>query len=367
MQCILFLFFDIDFWELFAKNVLYWINLQVIHYFVLTLDCLRITEFFLQYVDERYQNPYTTFHIVFMIFTIGVVLWMWHIGKKRGFIRCPNKKGYLFLSVLAVGEVIIAKLCFTKEQAIRVVTKEFVLFLVLLLFLFLCLFIVFLVMRYNWEIQYQDQMLRMNYSMMKNQYRLIEEMYNEKRRYLHDMKHQHLLLEDYLVRGKKDEALSYIMPVTGTVLLADVFFAASETGFGSVLVLYLWKNTGYSMILLLAGLMTIPQEQYNCAKLDGAGEIQMFFYITTPQMWYSLFFTFLFSMINGFKCFREIFLLGGEHPDKQVYMLQHYLNNNFESLNYRNLSAVSVLLFLVITIVLGLAYAGVLRKEAYKS
>ena len=121
------------------------------------------------------------------------------------------------------------------------------------------------------------------------------------------------------------------------------------------------------MILLLAGLMTIPQEQYNCAKIDGAGEIQMFFYITTPQMWYSLSFTFLFSMINGFKCFREIFLLGGEHPDKQVYMLQHYLNNNFESLNYRNLSAVSVLLFLVITIVLGLAYAGVLRKEAYKS
>lgn len=162
LQCILFLFFDIDFWELFAKNVLYWINLQVIHYFVLTLDCLRITEFFLQYVDERYQNPYTTFHIVFMIFTIGVVLWMWHIGKKRGFIRCPNKKGYLFLSVLAVGEVIIAKLCFTKEQAIRVVTKEFVLFLALLLFLFLCLFIVFLVMHYNWEIQYQDQMLRMN-------------------------------------------------------------------------------------------------------------------------------------------------------------------------------------------------------------
>ena len=84
-------------------------------------------------------------------------------------------------------------------------------------------------------------------------------------------------------------------------------------------------------------------------------------------MWYSLFFTFLFSMINGFKCFREIFLLGGEHPGKQVYMLQHYLNNNFESLNYRNLSAVSVLLFLVIAVVLGLAYVGVLGKEAYKS
>lgn len=76
----------------------------------------------------------------------------------------------------------------------------------------------------------------------------------------------------------------YIMPVTGTVLLADVFFSTSEPGLGSILALYLWKNTGYSMILLLAGLMTIPQEQYNCAKLDGAGEIQMFFYITTPQM-----------------------------------------------------------------------------------
>ncbi len=210
LQFVLFLFYKIDFWELFAKNVLYWINLQVVHYFVLTLDCLRINEFFLQYVDERYHNPYTLFHMVFMLFTIGAVLWLWYGNRESGFIRCPNPRGYLYLSALATGEAVIAKLSFTKEQAISVVTREFVLFLALLLFVFLCLFIVFLVMRYNWEIQYQDQMLRMNYRMMRNQYRLVEEMYNEKRRYLHDIKHQHLLLEDYLAQGREEEALLYL-------------------------------------------------------------------------------------------------------------------------------------------------------------
>lgn len=210
LQLVLFLFYKIDFWELFAKNVLYWINLQVVHYFVLTLDCLRTNEFFLQYVDERYENPYTLFHIVFMLFTICAVLWLWYKKREHGFICCPNPRGYLYLSALATGEAVIAKLSFTKEQAIRVVTREFVIFLALLLFVFLCLFIVFLVMRYNWEIQYQDQLLRMNYRMMRNQYRLVEEMYNEKRRYLHDIKHQHLLLEDYLVKGKEEEALSYL-------------------------------------------------------------------------------------------------------------------------------------------------------------
>lgn len=180
--------------------------------------------------------------------------------------------------------------------------------------------------------------------------------------------------------------LPYIMPIVGTVTLVELLFAESglinkglyalglplenwlesSAAFVVVLLLYLWKNTGYSVILLLAGLMTIPEEQYAAADIDGAGGVQKFFHITAPQMWYPVFFTLLFSLINAFKCFREILLIGGKHPNIKIYMLQHFINNNFENLNYARLSVASVLLFLVITVLVGVLYGFVRRKEDYK-
>ena len=178
----------------------------------------------------------------------------------------------------------------------------------------------------------------------------------------------------------------YIMPIVGTLLLVDLLFAnsgavnqalltfglpiqdwlESPLAFAVVVILYLWKNTGYSIILLLSGLMTIPEDQYAAANLDGAGRWQAFWHITMPQMWYSVFFAFLFSLINAFKCFREIFLIGGKHPNMNIYMLQHFLNNSFENLNYNKLSVASILFFIPITLVLGIAYGWVRKKEGYR-
>lgn len=178
----------------------------------------------------------------------------------------------------------------------------------------------------------------------------------------------------------------YIMPVAGTVLLIDLLFGEKgavnglfaalnlpivewlngKYAFWAMILMYLWKNTGYSVILLLAGLVTVPAEQYESADLDGASAFQKFRYITTPQMWYSVFFALIFSVINAFKCFREIFLIGGEHPADELYMLQHFINNCFSNLNYQKLSVASVLLLIVIIVFFGLFYAFVSRKEAFR-
>jgi multiple sugar transport system permease protein len=180
--------------------------------------------------------------------------------------------------------------------------------------------------------------------------------------------------------------LPYIMPVVGTVVLVELVFSSngilnkmlytlglpienwleSSLAFGVVLIVYLWKNTGYSVILLLSGLMMIPKEQYASADLDGAGFYQKLFYITMPQMWNSVFFALLFSLINAFKCFREIFLIGGKHPNAKIYMLQHFINNNFENLNYNKLSVASVLLLIPLIGVIGFFYGWVRKKEAYR-
>lgn len=178
----------------------------------------------------------------------------------------------------------------------------------------------------------------------------------------------------------------YIMPVVGTVLLVETLFEnhgllnallnllglpvqdwlESPMALAIVIVLYLWKNTGYNVIILLAGLMTLPEEQYTSASLDGANGYQKFRYITMPQMWHSVFITLVFSLINAFKCFREIFLVGGKHPNTEIYMLQHFINNSFENLNYNKLSIAAVLLFIPLVVLIGAGYAWVNRKEAYK-
>ena len=178
----------------------------------------------------------------------------------------------------------------------------------------------------------------------------------------------------------------YIMPVAGTVLLINLLFTemgivndllikmglpiqqwlAGQNAFWVMVALYLWKSAGYSVILLLAGLVTIPTDQYESADLDGASGFQKFFYITTPQMWYSVFFALIFSVINAFKCFREIFLIGGEHPSSELYMLQHFINNSFNNLNYPKLSVASVLLLVIIVAFFGVFYVFIRKKEAFR-
>lgn len=180
--------------------------------------------------------------------------------------------------------------------------------------------------------------------------------------------------------------LPYILPVAATVLIVELLFAEtgllnqalallgvpaadwlrSRAAFPIAVGLYLWKNTGYAVILLLSGLITIPKEHYDAANVDGATFFQQLRFITVPQMWYSVFFTLVFSLINAFKCFREIFLVGGTHPNSSIYMLQHFLNNAFDKLNYPKLAVASVLLFLLLTILFALSYRWVMKKEAYK-
>ena len=180
--------------------------------------------------------------------------------------------------------------------------------------------------------------------------------------------------------------LPYIMPIVGIVQVVELIFAEtgllsrvllamnlpvqawleSEFAFWVVLGLYLWKNMGYAVILLLSGLITIPDDLYEATGLDGGNKWQQLWYITIPQMWYSVFFTVVFSLINAFKSFREIFLIGGIRPHKSIYMLQHFINNSFENLNYTKLAVASVLLLLVLASVFTVSYRWVMRKEAFR-
>ena len=115
---------------------------------------------------------------------------------------------------------------------------------------------------------------------------------------------------------------------------------------------YIWKNMGFNLVLALAGLADIPKDYYEWAAVEGMGKVRMFFRITMVYMIPALFIMFVMSFINSFKVYRELYMLAGSYPHEKIYMLQHYINNQFAMLDYQNLTAASFLLTFVIAVLM---------------
>lgn len=105
---------------------------------------------------------------------------------------------------------------------------------------------------------------------------------------------------------------------------------------------YIWKNLGYTVILWLAGLMSIPTEFYEAAKVDGGNSLQRLWYITLPNLKGSLYTIVILSFLNSFKIYREAYLTAGSYPDKSIYLLQHVFNNWFVNLELDKMAAAAV-------------------------
>lgn len=123
-----------------------------------------------------------------------------------------------------------------------------------------------------------------------------------------------------------------------------------------VILIYVWKNIGYNIILFLAGLQNIPKEYYEAASIDGANAIVQFFKITVVYLMPTTFFVLVISIINSFKVFKEVYLLAGDYPHQSIYMLQHYMNNMFRKLDYHKLVTSAILMALVIYLLLFILY-----------
>lgn len=151
-----------------------------------------------------------------------------------------------------------------------------------------------------------------------------------------------------------------VLPVSAIVIVVNLVFAEngllsqiagpylwmdSPFAFVILLGLYLWKNVGIGVVVLLAGLTTIPGELYESASMDGAGKWARLTRVTLPMLRPELLVVTILSTLNAFKNFREAFVLGGDHPHESIYMLQHFMNNNFENMNFPRLSVAAVVFF----------------------
>lgn len=122
----------------------------------------------------------------------------------------------------------------------------------------------------------------------------------------------------------------------------SVSFMDTGAAFYILVLSYLWKNIGYTIILWLAGLAAIPVSMVEAARVDGAGELRCFFQIIFPNLRPALYTITVLSFLNSFKVFREAYLVAGSYPHDSMYMLQHLFNNWFLDLDLDKMAAAAV-------------------------
>lgn len=123
-----------------------------------------------------------------------------------------------------------------------------------------------------------------------------------------------------------------------------------------IVILFIWKNLGYNMILFMAALSSIPKEIIEVARMESATEWQIFIHIKIRYLSSSILFVTILSLINSFKIFREVYLLTGDYPYDSLYMLQHYMNNTFAALDYQKLSAAAIVMSLFMILLIGILF-----------
>lgn len=127
---------------------------------------------------------------------------------------------------------------------------------------------------------------------------------------------------------------------------------------GVLVLIFLWKNVSYNIVLFWSGLNWIPKTYYEQMELEGAGPWRRFTGVTWVYLSPTTFVVLLMSIVNSFKVFKEVYLLYGNYPSPKIYMLQHYMNNQFLMSNMQKLSSAAYILFLLISLILLAVWHG---------
>lgn len=123
-----------------------------------------------------------------------------------------------------------------------------------------------------------------------------------------------------------------------------------------LILLFLWKNLGYYMIIYMASLNEIPTEMLEAATIDGSSEVQRFWFIKLRYLSPAILFVGCMALMGAFKIYKEVYLLVGPHPSKEMYLLQNFMNNVFLALDYQKLATSTLIMTGVLTIIVGVLF-----------
>jgi len=156
----------------------------------------------------------------------------------------------------------------------------------------------------------------------------------------------------WMYAGEKYGLVNYILLKLG---FQPVDWLASPTWtLPSIIIMSIWAGVGYSMVLFLAGLQTIPQVMYEAAEIDGAGFWKKFFHITLPLLKPTIVFVTMMSFIFSFQVFEQVYVMTGGQAgiggvlDSALTIVAYLYDKGFVKFQMGYASALAYVIFLCI-------------------
>ena len=126
----------------------------------------------------------------------------------------------------------------------------------------------------------------------------------------------------------------------------------------AIILLAVWKNYGYSMIIFVAGLQSIPEEMYEAARIDGAGNVQQFRHVTLPMLAPTFLFVGIVTAIGYLQLFAEPYVMtpdgGPLKSTLSVVMMMYEQGFRWWSLGFA--AAIAFVLFIVIGLITAIQF-----------
>jgi len=133
----------------------------------------------------------------------------------------------------------------------------------------------------------------------------------------------------------------------------------------AVILVGVWRDMGYYMLIFLAGLQTVPAELHEAGKIDGANAWQRFRNVTLPCLRPTTFFVTVMLTIGSFKVFDLILVMTDGGPGQSTLVLSQYIyQKGFEENQFGYASAVSIVLFAVCFLVTVVQFLVNKRRNA---
>ena len=160
-----------------------------------------------------------------------------------------------------------------------------------------------------------------------------------------------ILIFQVVLKGNDGMLNNFLSMITGQKVTIGWLSSAKYSWYGATLLL-IWSNLGYSMLVNLSSLQSIPTELYEAASIDGANGLQRLWYITIPNMRSCFVFLFVTGMINGLARFTDLYIIGGNSASGKPggtlqTILMFIFQYSFDSPQYGMSSAGAVMLFLL--------------------
>ena len=152
-----------------------------------------------------------------------------------------------------------------------------------------------------------------------------------------------------------DGAVNSLLGAVGLAAWQRDWLGDPQLALWSIVGVIVWQFAGYSMVIFVAGLQSIPREIYEAAAMDGSGPVHRFWYVTRPLLAPAFTINLMLSIIGGIKLFDQVFALTGGGPGHATDTLSTLIYKDAFTLGE---FGYSIALAVVLTVIVAVASAG---------